>query len=358
MPHLPLSERVIIDLAVRERGPGEEAFDTIQWQIPSALMRVFQREARQRGIDVTSLLRDIIGTALTERAEALRRHTQDATTDAAPLQAVNPGPGPLPATVPSTFPAPPADVQSNAQELIYQAWEAPTRAEERRLAEQALALWPDCADAYNVFAAQARSLAEQYRQYERALAAGERALGPALFAQEHGNFWLVLETRPYMRARHGLAITLWALGEHEAAIAQLWAMLDLNPMDNQGMRYLLSTWLLAENDAAGLDRLLAQYPDEWSANLAYTTALHRFRQAGPGRPATKALRYALQVNAHVPAYLLGEKPLPITLPEYIGLGDEREAEAYAADTKALWDATVGATAWLAAISRQAPRRPH
>jgi hypothetical protein len=101
----------------------------------------------------------------------------------------------------------------------------------------------------------------------------------------------------------------------------------------------LSTCLLAEHDATGLDRLLAQYPDEGSANLAYTTALHRFRHEGASRPATKALRYALRVNAFVPAYLLGEKPLPTTLPEYIGMGDEREAEAFAAEAKALWEET-------------------
>jgi tetratricopeptide (TPR) repeat protein len=247
-------------------------------------------------------------------------------------------------------------VPLDAQELIYQAWEAPTRAEERRLAQQALALWSDCADAYNVFARHARSLKEQRRQYELGLSAGERALGPAVFAQERGHFWGLLETRPYMRARQGLAYTLWQLGEHQAAMAHLWAMLDLNPMDNQGLRYLLANWLLAEDAAAGLDRLLALYPDEWSANLAYTTALHRFRQDGASRPATKALRYALKINAFVPAYLLGDTPLPKTLPDYVGMGDEREAEAYAAEAKALWEATPGATVWLASVSKRAQQR--
>lgn len=333
MPHLLLAERVIIDLAVRERAPGEEAFDTVQWQMPATLMRVFQREARRQSTDVTSLLRDIIGAALTERAAAIRQHSAHA---------------PSAAAVP--------DVQLAAQELIYQAWEARTRTEARRLAQQALALWPDCADAYNLFASHSRSLTEQRRQYAQALAAGERALGPAVFETERGNFWLLLETRPYMRARHGLASTLWQLGERQAAIAHVWTMLDLNPMDNQGMRYLLSIWLLAEHDAAGLERLLARYPDEWSANLAYTTALHLFRQEGASRAAAKALRYALKVNAYVPAYLLNEKPLPKTLPEYIGLGDEREAEAYAAEAKPLWEATSGAAAWLRLVSKQLHQR--
>jgi hypothetical protein len=159
-----------------------------------------------------------------------------------------------------------------------------------------------------------------------------------------------------MRARQGLASTLAELGELPAAIAHAWAILDLNPMDNQGMRYPLASWLLAERDAAELDRLFALFPDEGSAALAYPKALHLFRQEGESRPAAAALRFALRVNAFVPAYLLGEKPLPKTLPEYIGMGDEREAEAYAVEAKALWETTEGATAWLAAVRKRASRR--
>jgi tetratricopeptide (TPR) repeat protein len=357
MSHSVLSQRILIDITIRAREPGEEEFETVQWQMPTTLLQAFQREARRRDTDLHSLLRDIAGSALTERAEAIRQRRQEAPHERVPLHVVSAEPERAPTATPITFPVPVSDVQLDAQEFIYRAWEAPTRAEERRLAQQALALWPDCADAYNVFARHARSLKEQRRQYELGLAAGERALGPAVFDQERGHFWLLLETRPYMRARQGLAYTLWQLGERQAAIAHLWAMLELNPMDNQGLRYLLANWLLAEDDAAGLDRLLALYPDEWSATLAYTAALHRFRQDGASRPAAKALRYALKVNTFVPAYLLDEKSVPKTLPDYVGMGDEREAQAYAAEAKALWQATPGASVrLLASVRKRAPQR--
>ncbi len=45
--------------------------------------------------------------------------------------------------------------------------------------------------------------------------AGERALGPQLFEQEAGRFWSLVEARPYMRARLGLAQVLEALGAVE-----------------------------------------------------------------------------------------------------------------------------------------------
>ena len=43
------------------------------------------------------------------------------------------------------------------------------------------------------------------------LDAGELALGPEGFEEYDGHFWGFLETRPYMRARHGLALALLKL---------------------------------------------------------------------------------------------------------------------------------------------------
>ncbi len=103
---------------------------------------------------------------------------------------------------------------------------------------------------------------EARRLYEQGVQAGERALGEEVFAQEAGYFWGIIETRPYMRARLGLAEVLWELCEQHAAIDHLEEMLRLNPGDNQGVRYLLATWLLIMKDDTALDRLLAQYPDE------------------------------------------------------------------------------------------------
>lgn len=43
-----------------------------------------------------------------------------------------------------------------------------------------------------------------------------------------------------MRARQGLAVCLWELGEREQAIEHATYMLRLNPRDNQGIHYLLA----------------------------------------------------------------------------------------------------------------------
>src|SRR5688572_14975205 len=159
-----------------------------------------------------------------------------------------------------------------AQELMYDAWEA-TGARRVKLARQALEISPDCADAYVLLAEEARSLLEAKDRYEQGVRAGERALGPAAFEEDAGHFWGIIETRPYMRAREGLASCLWRLGERRQAIEHYTDMLRLNPGDNQGIRYLLANCLLRENDQEALESLLNQYEDDVMAEWLYTRAL-------------------------------------------------------------------------------------
>ncbi len=241
---------------------------------------------------------------------------------------------------------PPATPLEEAQEVVYQALEA-TGAKRTRLARRALEISPDCADAYVLLAEATKNPHAAKRLYEEGVRAGERALGPEAFEHDVGEFWGLLETRPYMRALEGLAQVEWYLGEHQEAIAHAQEMLRLNPNDNQGIRYVLASWLLAEGRDADLERLLKQYREDVSATWAYTNALAMFRREGVGRKADAALRKALKTNRFVPLFLLGLKKLPRHLPEYIGLGDENEAVAYIAEGAASWLATPGALEWFA-----------
>jgi len=242
----------------------------------------------------------------------------------------------------------PASAQSaldRAQDLMYDAWEA-TGSRRVKLARQALEISPDCADAYVLLAEHARSPQEAKELYEQGVRAGERALGPRTFEEDVGHFWGLIETRPYMRAREGLANMLWLLGERRAAIEHYADMLRLNPGDNQGIRYVLANCLLRERDDEALEKLLDQFKDDAMAEWLYTRALLLFRREGPGRKANAALKKALQENKFVPAYLLGTKRLPRQLPAYIGFGDENEAVSYAAGALDVWRETPGAIEWL------------
>ena len=67
-----------------------------------------------------------------------------------------------------------------------------------------------------------------------------------------------------------------------------------------------------------------------------------------GRPSRRTrLAAALKYNKFVPAYLTGQKRIPIKLPPYYGIGDDAEAVHYAHRYLNQWRRTPGAVEWLA-----------
>lgn len=234
-----------------------------------------------------------------------------------------------------------------AQEKAFEAMEAPRAADRIALAKEALALSPLCSDAHLVLAREATDADEALELYRRAVAVGAEALGETAFQDDAGSFWGLLETRPYMRARHELALALWRRGHRDEAVGHYHEMLRLNPGDNQGIRYLLIDALLELGLEADAGALLKRYKNDGSAHWTWSAALLEFRRSGNSAPANKALAEAVIANRHVAAYLLGKTPLPPTLPEYIGMGDETEAVSYVHSAAGAWDAAPDAKAWVA-----------
>ena len=246
---------------------------------------------------------------------------------------------------------------SRAEALLAEAHQARDPQRRVELANEALAVWPDCADAYVVLAEQAPRRKEALGLYEKGVAAGERSIGSEGFRRDAGHFWLALETRPYMRARLGLAHVLWTLGRRDEAVRHLQDLLRLNPGDNQGVRYTLAGFLLFLDRDDELDQLLRQYPDEASAAWAYTRALLAFRRQGDVIESRRLLKAARKSNKHVPAYLLGQKFPPSRQPSYYRPGDVSEALEYIGSFMVGWKSTQGAVAWLRANAASGKKRP-
>ena len=238
-----------------------------------------------------------------------------------------------------------------AQDIIYDAWDSSDKRRRIALAKKALEISPLCADAYVLLAQEtARNLDQAIELYRQGVEAGEKAIGRAAFRDDIGHFWGFLKTRPYMRARQGLAQTLWDKGLRDEAITHYRDMLRLNPNDNQGVRYLLLDCLLIvdrDDDAADL---MKRYKDG-SAAWSWSRALLVFRQSGDCPKSRSALSEAIGDNTHVASLLLGDKKMPRQLPAYIGIGDKNEAVAYVHGATAAWAATPGALAWLRTCRR-------
>lgn len=245
----------------------------------------------------------------------------------------------------------PATPLERAQEKIYSAFEATSSRERIRLARETLKMSADCADAYVLLGNElATTPKEALSYYEQGIAAGKRALGEEPFEEFVGDFWHILDTRPYMRAMEGKSQALQALGRAKDAIDVLKEMLRLNPGDNQGMRYVLIALLLDVDDLDRAGALLKAYPDEASATWLYSRTLLKFRRAGDSPFPMRALAFAMVVNPHVPAYLTGEKPTPRSSAPYYSPGQDSEAVWYAQEQKRFWTRTPGAIEWLRTAS--------
>lgn len=244
-----------------------------------------------------------------------------------------------------------SDPLSAAQGVMCDAWECATKRERIALAKRALEISDLCADAWLLLAQEeAKDVVERRVALEKALAAGEGAvryvLGEEAFEDWEGQFWGILETRPYMRARAALAECLWGMGERDEALAHWQDMLRLYPGDNLGIRHVLAPKLLAMNRFQAVRDLLDDYEEDAFAEWGYTNALLKYRQGGPNSGATGALAEAIRKNPHVPAYLLGEKPLPSQVSPHYALGSNEEAVLYVLSSGEIWMAAKGALAWL------------
>lgn len=235
--------------------------------------------------------------------------------------------------------------KGRSQDLVAQAYEE-SIPKGKKLIKQALELDPDNADAYNYLASLEKDVDKALALYRQAVEAGERSLGGEFIKENKGHFWGLLETRPYMRAKAGVADCLYAKNRINATIEVYREMIELNPNDNQGVRYLLSTILLSKKDLTDYESFIKKFEGEDSAVWHYNNALYHFKRFGQSTKSDKELLKACKFNKHVMDFMLGLKELPEEMPQFIGRGDENEAAAYIFDAIHIWGKTDGALDWM------------
>jgi tetratricopeptide (TPR) repeat protein len=244
----------------------------------------------------------------------------------------------------------PADAELSqkqaAQELAFDAMEAESESQARKLAKRALAKDPDCLDALVLLTSlDAKSPREAIEGLQKAVAAGERSLGATFIRENKGDFWGILETRPYMRALAELANLLRGQGIYLDAIRHYEKMLELNPGDNQGVRDPLLGLYLAVSDLEGAGKLLKKYKEDSMANFAWGRVLERFL-AGDLGGAEAALKAARKANGHMELYMSGRKALPKYLPGSYSPGSEEEAILCLDTMTVAWAAHEDALFWM------------
>jgi tetratricopeptide (TPR) repeat protein len=229
-----------------------------------------------------------------------------------------------------------------AQELAFDAMEEPDPDEALRLAHLALEFDPNNLDALRVQASMTKLTLEEFiERIEDAVAIGERVLGDKFFEETRGEFWGMVETRPYM----------WKAGRRDKSIEYYEDLLGLNPRDNQGVRYELAGHYLSLGNTAGAAVLLDErFADDASPVMAWARVLLRLL-AGDPRQAERDLLRARKRNRHAEKYLAGISRVPQLQGSTYVAGNESEAVVVAGVLGEAWQRHQAARQWLVSMGR-------
>lgn len=238
--------------------------------------------------------------------------------------------------------------REKAAELVRRAKESGTSGRAAvRLAEAALELYPDLAEAYLILADEAPDEHEGRKLLNKGMEAARRELGEERYAGSKGLFWDVPEGRTYLNICRSYAESCWFGGRVDEAADVLKSILELDAGDHTGARYLLLAAYLYSDRLEEAERVLEQYgEDDGAAAFAYDRIILEFKRHGVTSRLKMLYRVATGVNKHVPDYLLGVRVLPYNLPDFIGRGDANEAIEYVILHSRLWASLPELLKWM------------
>ncbi len=161
-------------------------------------------------------------------------------------------------------------LNSAAMWVVYDGWEfldAGDTVMAKKKAQRALHIYSSSVDARNILA----SIHMGRFEFEDAERIYKEAIAEAV-SQQGGrvklkgrSYWGEIETRPYMRARHGLGLCFMHLGKYKEALGEFKTLLQLNPNDNQGIRFLLGDVYSYMKDLKNAEKYYKKYGEHQGA---------------------------------------------------------------------------------------------
>lgn len=233
--------------------------------------------------------------------------------------------------------APPTNKYEAAQDVVYKAMQSRSLFKKSFLAEKAVKISKNCADAYILLALRHGIGYKKSMEYlKKAVDAGEKIMKIYSISKEEGDLWKYLRARPYMRAKAEMAGIFWKMNKRKEAEKIYYELLKISKNDNQGIRYTLLFFHAEAKEWNKLEKLLysPEYKDDIASEWLYTKVLLKIIK---GEEAGDLLREAIKLNKYVPEYLLGLKKLPKSNSEAMSFGGEDEAAYYAEDFKNIWE---------------------
>jgi tetratricopeptide (TPR) repeat protein len=231
------------------------------------------------------------------------------------------------------------------------AWEAAKPADGAKWARKALDIDPDQLDAYILLSKATQIKAEQIAFLNEGTRRGIKIWAEAIKRPAQSYFWQDMDTRPFMRNVHWLALLQWETGQREEAIKNGKFLLKINPNDNQGIRHLLLNWYPVLQNWDAHSRLIKKYNGDWGSDYLYARCLNLFQSR---QDTYDALKEAFEANPYIVRYLVDRKRQPpkdnSTLSGFVTQGSEAEAHVYAEAAREGWESAEGALDWLFMMS--------
>jgi len=243
-----------------------------------------------------------------------------------------------------SFPKESLTIKEQAQDLIFEAVELPDD-DGYQLALKALQMDIDCIEAYEYLGALEPIFETAILYYKNGIEIGKRIYAKTHFKDGIGNFWMIHETRPFMRCMQAYADCLKNMGRFHDAVSVYEEMIRLNPNDNQGVRDQLLLYLIRINEFNKFRKYDKLYKDDLGAFSSFNRALFAFKTLGSSTNSNALLQKAIESNKYVIPRLLMKK-ISDEFPEVYGIGDENEAIYYCFFAHQIWYETSGAIDWI------------
>ncbi|MFD1926740.1 SEC-C metal-binding domain-containing protein [Sporosarcina siberiensis] len=158
----------------------------------------------------------------------------------------------------------PKGEMEQAQTFIYDAYEADNNQVRYELAEKALRLDPENPDVYLIRAERTEIDHEAEHLYKTAIEYAE-----SRYEAVDENPWGLVTNRPYMRALFAYGVWLFNKKRYDEAGRVFNDLLEMNPDDNQGARYLAISSYIETEDFEAAEIILDEYEENSETDAAY-----------------------------------------------------------------------------------------
>ncbi len=213
-------------------------------------------------------------------------------------------------------------------EDLQRAYDAESKAETLKYAKRSLKNNPRNVEAETLIAqCQAKSEDDLQKKYLKILEKEEKTLkNDGIWEDESiGDFWLIAETRPYMRLYNSYVDSLIVTRKFRKAAAESEKMLQLCENDNLGIRYrLMHIYAYLEEETAA-QRLYRQYEEENCTMFLLPLAVLYYK-LDDLKTAAGYLKQLFQVNPECKIFFALQDVEPEKIEEVINASMDKLAE--------------------------------